>query len=151
MRNPYLPDGVELRPNWLMIGARLPGQSVDRHALAPSPWRPLLGAFPDIAGDMTDAQLDAEIRAVRGKPPRRCDRCLVEQEQPPMTPSERAAWREGVSDSVVSLRAMASRIRQRAKGCTYALSNAATLETAADQLAETPPAREPTGLEYRAG
>jgi hypothetical protein len=68
-----------------------------------------------------------------------------------MTPSDRAAWREGVADSAVFLRAMASRIRQRAKGCTYALSNAATLEMAADELAETPPAREPTGLEIRGG
>ena len=68
-----------------------------------------------------------------------------------MTPAERDAWREGVADSAVFLRAMAARIRQRAKGCVYAMSNAATLETAADQLAETPPAREPTGLEYRAG
>lgn len=68
-----------------------------------------------------------------------------------MTPSDRDAWREGVSDSVVFLRAMAARIRQRAKGCTYALSNASALEMAADQLAETPPAREPTGLEVRGG
>jgi hypothetical protein len=46
---------------------------------------------------------------------------------------------------------MASRIRQRAKGCTYAMSNAATLEMAADELAETHPAREATGLEFRGG
>ncbi len=68
-----------------------------------------------------------------------------------MTDSERAAWREGVADSAVFLRAMARRIRERAKGCTYALNNAATLEQAADQLAETPPAKRPTGLEYRGG
>ncbi|MFM2150275.1 MAG: hypothetical protein RLZZ187_2581 [Pseudomonadota bacterium] len=68
-----------------------------------------------------------------------------------MTPSERAAWREGVADSAVFLRAMARRIRDRAQGCTYAASNAATLEQAADQLAEAPPAREPTGIEYRGG
>lgn len=68
-----------------------------------------------------------------------------------MTPAERDAWREGVADSAVFLRAMAARIRQRAKGCVYAMSNAATLETAADQLAETQPGREPTGLEFRGG
>lgn len=68
-----------------------------------------------------------------------------------MTPSDRAAWREGVADSAVFLRAMAARIRQRAKGCTYALSNASTLEMAADELAETQPGREPTGLEFRGG
>jgi hypothetical protein len=68
-----------------------------------------------------------------------------------MTPTERAAWRDGVADAAVFLRAMASRIRQRAKGCTYAMSNAATLEMAADELAETHPAREATGLEFRGG
>lgn len=68
-----------------------------------------------------------------------------------MTPTERDAWREGVADSAVFLRAMAARIRQRAKGCVYAMSNAATLEIAADELAETQRGREPTGLEYRGG
>lgn len=68
-----------------------------------------------------------------------------------MTPAERDAWREGVADSAVFLRAMAARIRQRAKGCTYAVSNAATLEMAADELAQTQPSREATGLEFRGG
>ena len=54
-----------------------------------------------------------------------------------MTPSERAAWRDGVGDAAVFLRAMARRIRDKAKGCTVAMSNAATLEQAADALAET--------------
>lgn len=68
-----------------------------------------------------------------------------------MTSSERAAWREGIADAAIALRAMAARIRANAKGCSVALSNAHTLELAADNLAATPPAREPTGLEYRAG
>jgi hypothetical protein len=68
-----------------------------------------------------------------------------------MTPSERAAWRDGVGDAAVFLRAMARRIRDKAKGCTFAMSNAATLEQAADALAEMPMVREPTGLEFRAG
>lgn len=68
-----------------------------------------------------------------------------------MNPSDRAAWREGVADSAVFLRAMAARIRANAQGCAIALTNASTLEMAADELAETPPVREPTGLEVRGG
>lgn len=68
-----------------------------------------------------------------------------------MNPSDRAAWREGVADSAVFLRAMAARIRANAQGCPVALTNASTLEMAADELAETPPVREPTGLEFRGG
>lgn len=68
-----------------------------------------------------------------------------------MTQSERAAWREGVADAAVFLRAMAARMRRIDPTRLEVLANAATLEIAADQLAELPMAPEPTGLEVRGG
>lgn len=47
-----------------------------------------------------------------------------------------AGHRHGRSDAAVMLRNMARNMRARAKGCTYAMTNAATLEQAADALAE---------------
>lgn len=68
-----------------------------------------------------------------------------------MSPSERAAWREGVNAAATELRAMASRLRRMDAVRLEVLANAATLEMAADALAEMPMVRAPTGLEYRGG
>lgn len=68
-----------------------------------------------------------------------------------MTDSERAAWREGVNAAATELRAMAARLRRMDAVRLEVLSNAATLEQAADALAEMPMARALTGLEYRGG
>lgn len=68
-----------------------------------------------------------------------------------MSPSERAAWREGVNAAATELRAMAARMRRMDAVRLEVLANAATLEMAADALAEMPMVRAPTGLEYRGG
>lgn len=68
-----------------------------------------------------------------------------------MTESERAAWREGVNAAATELRAIAARLRRMDAVRLEVLSNAATLEQAADALAELPMVREPTGLEFRGG
>lgn len=68
-----------------------------------------------------------------------------------MTPSERAAWREGVHAAATELRAIAARLRRMDPVRLEVLANASTLEMAADALAELPMVREPTGIEYRGG
>jgi len=68
-----------------------------------------------------------------------------------VTDSERAAWREGVNAAATELRAMAARLRRMDAVRLEVLANAATLEMAADALAEMPMVREPTGLEIRGG
>ena len=68
-----------------------------------------------------------------------------------MTDSERAAWREGVNAAATELRAMAARLRRMDAVRLEVLANAATLEMAADALAEMHMVREPTGLDFRGG
>jgi hypothetical protein len=68
-----------------------------------------------------------------------------------VTDSERAAWREGVNAAATELRAMAARLRRMDPVRLEVLANAATLEMAADALAEMPMTRSLTGLEYRGG
>jgi len=68
-----------------------------------------------------------------------------------VTDSERAAWREGVNAAATELRAIAARLRRMDAVRLEVLANAATLEMAADALAEMPMVREPTGLEIRGG
>jgi hypothetical protein len=68
-----------------------------------------------------------------------------------VTDSERAAWREGVNAAATQLRAIAARLRRMDPVRLEVLANAATLEMAADALAEMPMTRAPTGLEYRGG
>ena len=68
-----------------------------------------------------------------------------------MTDSERTAWREGVNAAATELRAMAARLRRMDAVRLEVLANAATLEMAADALAEMPMTRALTGLEYRGG
>jgi len=77
-------------------------------------------------------------------------------EGPILTPAEVAAQdetarREGIADAATELRAIAARMRRMDLVDLQVLSNAATLEQAADALAELPAARKPTGLEYRGG
>jgi hypothetical protein len=62
-----------------------------------------------------------------------------------------AARREGIAAAATELRASAARLRRMDPVDLQVLSNAATLEQAADALAELPAARKPTGLEYRGG
>lgn len=59
-------------------------------------------------------------------------------------------YADGLAAAAVHLRDMARRIRARAKTPEDRLA-AATLETAADSLAELPQRPEPTGLEFRGG
>jgi hypothetical protein len=61
------------------------------------------------------------------------------------------ARREGIGAAASELRAIAARMRRMDLVDLQVLSNAATLEQAADALAELPAARNPTGLEYRGG
>ena len=61
------------------------------------------------------------------------------------------ARREGIADAATELRAIAARMRKMDLVDLQVLANAATLEQAADALAELPAARKPTGLEYRGG
>jgi hypothetical protein len=68
-----------------------------------------------------------------------------------VTDSERAAWREGVNAAATELRAIAARMRRMDPVRLEVLTNAATLEQAADALAEMPMVREPTGLDFRGG
>lgn len=68
-----------------------------------------------------------------------------------MTPSERAAWREGVHAAVAEVRAIAARMRRLDPVRLEVLANAATLEQAAEAVEAMPMVREPTGLEFRAG
>ena len=68
-----------------------------------------------------------------------------------MTDIERAAWREGVNAAATELRAIAARLRRMDAVRLEVLANAATLEMAADALAEMPITRASTGLEYRGG
>jgi hypothetical protein len=62
-----------------------------------------------------------------------------------------AAWREGIAAAATELRAIAARLRRMDLVDLQVLANAATLEQAADALAELPAARKLTGLEYRGG
>ena len=68
-----------------------------------------------------------------------------------MTDIERAAWREGVNAAATELRAIAARLRRMDAVRLEVLANAATLEMAADALAEMLITRASTGLEYRGG
>lgn len=61
------------------------------------------------------------------------------------------AYRAGLNAAAVEARRQARYMRDRARGCTYVASNAATLETFADALAEMPGGYEATGLEFRGG
>ena len=63
-----------------------------------------------------------------------------------LTIDEAEAWRSCRDACATSLRRMARDIRKRAAGCGYAMSNAATLESAADALAEMEPPPMPDGL-----
>jgi transposase InsO family protein len=62
-----------------------------------------------------------------------------------------AARREGIAAAATELRAIAARMRKMDLVDLQVLANAATLEQAADALAELPAARKLTGLEYRGG
>ena len=72
-----------------------------------------------------------------------------------MTDNERAAWWEGVNAgmhaAVAEVRAMAARLRAMDPVRLEVLSNAATLEQAADMLEAKASNQEPTGLEFRGG
>jgi hypothetical protein len=75
---------------------------------------------------------------------------------PCLLPSEvaaqiEAARREGIAAAATELRAIAARMRRMDLVDLQVLANAATLEQAADALAELPAARKLTGLEYRGG
>lgn len=61
------------------------------------------------------------------------------------------ARREGIAAAATELRAIAARLRRMDLVDLQVLANAATLEQAADALAELPAARKLTGLEYRGG
>jgi hypothetical protein len=61
------------------------------------------------------------------------------------------ARREGIAAAAAELRAIAVRMRKMDLVDLQVLANAATLEQAADALAELPAARKLTGLEYRGG
>jgi hypothetical protein len=78
-------------------------------------------------------------------------RALRDAERAEVTGIERTAWREGVNAAATELRAMAARLRRMDPVRLEVLANAATLEMAADTLAEMPMTRAPTGLEYRGG
>lgn len=65
---------------------------------------------------------------------------------------DEAAAAEAMRDRiVVHLRAAAATHRRLGKGCPVVATNAATLEGAADHIAEMKPAPAPTGLEFRGG
>jgi len=66
-----------------------------------------------------------------------------------MTDNERKPW--CWSQSAAALRAMATRMRAMDPVRLEVLSNAATLEQAADMLEAKASNREPSGLEYRGG
>jgi aromatic ring hydroxylase len=80
-----------------------------------------------------------------------------------MTPSEIAAWREGVNAAAVKARETARRMRgyvakdplgprgEKHIMTLETLSHANLLEQFADSLAEMAVRTEPTGLEYRGG